>query len=166
MSAMWTKYCYVLRRILLSRLLMDSILYPILKSFLGFMIFIPIAAYIGSRMILLILPLMLLRNLPPAALQELKWSEFFPHIWSVSILCTLGLSLHICIFAVITILCINTTIHFYSLIIPRTAQKPSITESPLLTSLRNYSKFSEQPSNPNQLGLSRNLRHCAYHLLL
>ena len=58
----------------------DSILYPILKLFLGFMIFIPIAAYIGSRMILLILPLMLLRNLPPAALQELKWSEFFPHI--------------------------------------------------------------------------------------
>jgi len=58
----------------------DSILYPILKSLLGFMIFIPIAAYIGSRMILLILPFMLLRNLPPAALQELKWSEFFPHI--------------------------------------------------------------------------------------
>jgi len=36
--------------------------------------------YIISRLILLILPLILPRNLSPTALRELKWSEFFPHI--------------------------------------------------------------------------------------
>ena len=45
-----------------------------------FMLLILIPVYIVSRIILLILPLILLRNLPPAALLELKWSEFFPHI--------------------------------------------------------------------------------------
>jgi len=39
-----------------------------------------IAVYIISRIVLLILPLTLLRSLPPTALLELKWSEFFPHI--------------------------------------------------------------------------------------
>jgi len=38
------------------------------------------AVYIVSRIILLILPLVLLHNLPPRALLELKWSEFLPHI--------------------------------------------------------------------------------------
>jgi len=57
---------------------------PILNSILEtsdkviFTIVIPV--YIFSRVILLILPLTLLRNLPPTAFLELKWSEFFPHI--------------------------------------------------------------------------------------
>jgi len=45
---------------------------------LFFIILIPM--YIISRVILLILPLTLLRSLPPTAFLELKWSEFFPHI--------------------------------------------------------------------------------------
>jgi len=64
--------------------IVKSISYSILDSILGilfiFVVFTLIAAYIISRIILLILPLMLLRNLPPTALHELKWSEFFPHI--------------------------------------------------------------------------------------
>jgi len=39
-----------------------------------------IATYIFSRIILLVLPLILLRSLPPSALLKLKWSEFFPHL--------------------------------------------------------------------------------------
>jgi len=52
----------------------------ILGTLLLFAVVTLTAAYIISRIILLILPLMLLRNLPPTALHELKWSEFFPHI--------------------------------------------------------------------------------------
>ena len=44
------------------------------------MALILLATYIISRMILLSLPLILLRSLPPTSLSELKWSEFFPHI--------------------------------------------------------------------------------------
>jgi len=58
----------------------DSILDSILDALLQFVALTLIAAYIISRIILLILPLMLLRDLPPTALHELKWSEFFPHI--------------------------------------------------------------------------------------
>ena len=36
--------------------------------------------YAFARLTLIILPIMLLRNLPHSALIELKWSEFFPHI--------------------------------------------------------------------------------------
>jgi len=36
--------------------------------------------YIVSRILLLILPLILLRNLPPTALRELRWSAFSLHI--------------------------------------------------------------------------------------
>jgi len=57
---------------------------PILETSLEFSVFsmfvILIAAYLMSRIILLILPLILLRNLPPTALLELKWSKYFPHI--------------------------------------------------------------------------------------
>jgi len=43
-----------------------------------FIILIPV--YIISRTILLIIPLTVLRSLPPTAFLELKWSEFCPHI--------------------------------------------------------------------------------------
>ena len=39
-----------------------------------------VSPYIVSRILLLILPLILLRNLPPTALRELRWSAFFTHI--------------------------------------------------------------------------------------
>ena len=42
--------------------------------------FMLVAVYVVSRFILLILPLILLHNLPPGALIELNWTEFFPHI--------------------------------------------------------------------------------------
>ena len=59
----------------------DSILENSISKALFILVYsILIAAYIISRIILLVLPLMLLRNLPPTALHELKWSEFFPHI--------------------------------------------------------------------------------------
>jgi len=57
-----------------------SISYSITEILVAFVVVTLPAAYIISRIILLILPLMLLRNLPPTALHELKWSEFFPHI--------------------------------------------------------------------------------------
>ena len=66
------------------RIMFESVSNRILESILGtsckftFVILIP--AYIVSRIILLILPLVLLRSLPPTALHELKWSEFFPHL--------------------------------------------------------------------------------------
>jgi len=44
------------------------------------MALILLATYIISRIVLLSLPLILLRSLPPTSLSELKWSEFFPHI--------------------------------------------------------------------------------------
>jgi len=57
---------------------------PILESTLEtsseFIFITLIPVYIISRMILLMLPLVLLRNLPPTALLELKWVEFFPHM--------------------------------------------------------------------------------------
>lgn len=45
-----------------------------------YLMFSIFAIYLGSRIVLLVLPLILLRNLPPTALLELKWSKFFPHI--------------------------------------------------------------------------------------
>jgi len=58
----------------------DTILMRILSISAFSMVGTLMAVYIISRIILLILPLILLRNLPPKALLELKWSEFFPHI--------------------------------------------------------------------------------------
>ena len=62
----------------------DRVSNPVLGSILDtscvVMSIILIPVYIISRTILLILPLTLLRNLPPTALLELKWSKFFPHI--------------------------------------------------------------------------------------
>jgi len=52
-------------------------IFNILSDF-TFVILVPV--YTISRVVLLILPLILLRSLPPTALRELKWSEFFPHI--------------------------------------------------------------------------------------
>jgi len=46
----------------------------------AFMFYTLAAVYIISRNILLVLPLILLRDLSPTALLELKWSKFFPHI--------------------------------------------------------------------------------------
>ena len=54
---------------------------PVLKSIFrtsAFTLILP--AYIVSRIILIILPLIILRSLPPTALLELKWSEILPHI--------------------------------------------------------------------------------------
>ena len=45
-----------------------------------YLMFSIFAMYLGSRIVLLVLPLILLRSLPPTALLELKWSKFFPHI--------------------------------------------------------------------------------------
>ena len=58
----------------------DTILMRILSISAFSMVGTLMVVYIISRIILLILPLILLRNLPPKALLELKWSEFFPHI--------------------------------------------------------------------------------------
>ena len=58
----------------------DTILMRILSISAFSMVGTLMVVYIISRIILLILPLILLRDLPPKALLELKWSEFFPHI--------------------------------------------------------------------------------------
>jgi len=58
----------------------DTILMRILSISAFSMVGTLMVVYIISRIILLILPLVLLRNLPPKAHLELKWSEFFPHI--------------------------------------------------------------------------------------
>ena len=58
-----------------------NLIMKIILRFSGtFMAFTLIPAYIVSRIVLLILPLILLDNLPSTAFLELKWSEFFPHI--------------------------------------------------------------------------------------
>lgn len=37
-------------------------------------------AYIGARLILIVLPFVTLRNLPPAAFQTVNWTTFIPHV--------------------------------------------------------------------------------------
>jgi len=59
----------------------DLVANPSLMNILKFSAsFIIVPVYIISRVILLVLPLILLRSLPPTALLELKWCDFFPHI--------------------------------------------------------------------------------------
>jgi len=58
----------------------DWVSYPTLESTSAIMFGVFIPVYMISRTILLILPLILLRSLPPTAFLELKWSEFLPHI--------------------------------------------------------------------------------------
>jgi len=58
----------------------NHILKGIITISAGILVIIFIPLYMVSRVILLILALTLLRSLPPTALLELKWSEFFPHI--------------------------------------------------------------------------------------
>ena len=57
-----------------------STLYRIFSVPFVVIFFMLVAVYVVSRFILLILPLILLHNLPPGALIELNWTEFFPHI--------------------------------------------------------------------------------------
>ncbi|TEB25711.1 hypothetical protein FA13DRAFT_1140705 [Coprinellus micaceus] len=49
-------------------------------SFMAFITFCGAITYIGARFILLVLPFLELRNLPPLAHQTISWSNFLPHI--------------------------------------------------------------------------------------
>jgi len=66
--------------ILLSEWASNTILESVVENLALFSLTMLIPVYIVSRVILLILPLIVLRNLPSTALLELKSSEFFPHI--------------------------------------------------------------------------------------
>jgi len=71
---------FTLFLIMMCNCVSDPILQSVFKTSGGVMFIILIPVYIISRTILLIIPLTVLRSLPPTALLELKWSEFFPHI--------------------------------------------------------------------------------------
>jgi len=70
----------VLFLLVISQWVSHPILIRILEDSAAFMILMLIPVYMASRIILLILPLILLRSLPPTAFLKLKWSEFLPHI--------------------------------------------------------------------------------------
>jgi len=58
----------------------DALIPSIVSIFVMLVTFSLVLGYIVSRILLLVLPLVLLRDLPTSALVELRWSQVFPHI--------------------------------------------------------------------------------------